>query len=86
ILHWESQAGTTRASAIGQNYIHFQERGYTILFFARLEKTIAGETAPFLFLGPAKTLVSYEQDRPIKMVWELEHTMPAELYEAARSV
>lgn len=86
VLHWESQAGTTRESATGQNYIHFQERGYTILFFARLEKTVDGETAPFLFLGPAQSLLSYEQDRPIKMVWELEHSMPAELYEAARTV
>jgi len=86
LLHWESQAGTTRASATGQNYIHFQERGYTILFFARLEKAVDGETAPFLFLGPARSLKSYEQDRPIKMVWELEHAMPAELYEAARTV
>ncbi|MEC5128252.1 DUF3427 domain-containing protein [Verrucomicrobiales bacterium BCK34] len=86
LLHWESQAGATRKSVTGQNYIHFQEREYTILFFARLEKSIGGETAPFLFLGPARSLQSYEQDRPIKMVWELEHPMPAELYEAARTV
>ena len=86
LLHWESQAGTTRESATGQNYIHFQEREYTILFFARLEKSIEGETAPFLFLGAAKSLQSYEDDRPIKMLWELEHPMPAELYEAARTV
>lgn len=86
VLHWETQAGTTRESTTGQNYIHFQERGYTILFFARLEKAIYGETGPFLFLGPASSLRSYKQDRPIKMVWELEHAMPAELYEAARTV
>lgn len=85
LLHWESQANTTRASKTGQNYLHFQERGYTILFFARLEKHIEGETAPFLFLGPAKALHSAEHDRPIRMIWELEHPIPAELFEQARA-
>ncbi|XKE46203.1 DUF3427 domain-containing protein [Halomonas organivorans] len=84
LLHWESQSNTTQASGTGQNYLHFEERGYTILFFARLTKRIDGETAPFLFLGPAKALRSYQGDRPIAMTWELEYPMPAELFEAAR--
>ncbi len=85
LLHWESQSNTSQASATGQNYLHFVERGYTILFFARLTKRIEDKaTAPFLFLGPAKALRSYEGDRPIAMTWELEYPMPAELFEAAR--
>ncbi|MGV3533718.1 MAG: DUF3427 domain-containing protein [Chthoniobacteraceae bacterium] len=83
-LHWESQAATTRASRTGQNYLRFQELGYTILTFARMEKRIEGETAPFVFLGPATRLISAEGDRPISMVWELSHPVPAELFEAAR--
>jgi len=85
-LHWESQAGTTRASGTGQNYLHFRERGYTILFFARLQKREDGETSPFLFLGPAADLISAESDRPIKMIWDLAHPIPAGLFEAARPV
>tara|TARA_R110002096_G_scaffold238581_1_gene430089 strand:+ start:2143 stop:5271 length:3129 start_codon:yes stop_codon:yes gene_type:complete len=85
LFHWESQANTTRASRTGQNYLHFRDRRYTILFFARLEKQVDGETAPFLFLGPACKLCSAERDRPIRMVWELEHPMPAELFEQARA-
>jgi hypothetical protein len=84
LLHWESQSNTTQASSTGQNYLHFGDRGYTILFFARLTKRIEGETAPFIFLGPAKALNGYEGDRPIAMIWELEHPMPAELFEEAR--
>ncbi|TFH85955.1 DUF3427 domain-containing protein [Billgrantia azerbaijanica] len=84
LLHWESQSNTTQASATGQNYLHHKERGYTILFFARLTKRIEGETAPFIFLGPAKALKSYQGDRPIAMTWELEYPMPAELFEEAR--
>jgi superfamily II DNA or RNA helicase/HKD family nuclease len=82
-LHWESESGTTRESVTGQNYLHFKERGYTILFFARLEKRIEDETAPFLFLGPARELVSAEGDRPISMDWDLEHPIPAALFEDA---
>lgn len=85
VLHWESQSNTARGHTTGQNYLHFQERGYTILFFARLEKRIDGETAPYLFLGPAKSLLSCEGERPIQMLWELEHPMPAELFEEART-
>ncbi len=86
ILHWESQSNTTQESMTGKNYTEFQTRGYTILFFARLEKRIDGETAPYVFLGPAKNLVSSESDRPIKMIWELEHPMPWEMFESARAV
>ena len=86
VLHWESQSNTAQSHTDGQNYIHFRERGYTILFFARLEKKVAGETAPYIFLGPAKNLLSYQGDRPIQMHWELEHSMPAELFEMARAV
>jgi superfamily II DNA or RNA helicase len=84
LLHWESQSNTTRASSTGQNYIHFKDRGYTILFFARVDRRIDDETAPFHFLGPAKNLVSYDGDRPISMVWELEYPMPAAMFEQVR--
>ena len=86
VLHWESQAGTTQNSKAGQNYINFLERGYKILFFARLEKREDKETSPFIFLGPAAELISYEGNRPISMVWRLEFDAPAELFEMARAV
>jgi superfamily II DNA or RNA helicase len=85
-IHWESQSNTSQSSPTGQNYLHFKERGYTILFFARLEKRDAGETCPFVFLGPAKDLLNYEGNRPISMTWVLDYPIPAELFEAARSV
>jgi hypothetical protein len=84
-LHWESQSGTARTHATGQNYIHFRERGYSILFFARVEKRAGEESAPYLFLGPAKDLLSHKGDRPIQMLWELVHAMPADLYEQSRT-
>ncbi len=86
-LHWETQASTTQLSGPGQNYIHFKERGYTILFFARInKKTPCGETSPFLYLGPASDLISYENNRPISMTWKLKEAVPAAFYEMARIV
>ena len=86
VLHWESQAGTTQNSKTGQNYLNFSTRGYKILFFARLEKREDKETSPFIFLGPAAELISYDGNRPISMVWRLEFDAPAELFEMARAV
>lgn len=82
-LHWESQSTISQRSTTGQNYLYFRERGYTILFFARLERQIDGETAPFTYLGPAKALLSAEEERPMRMVWELEYPIPAGLLEEA---
>ena len=83
-LHWESQSTATQSTPTGQNYIHFKDSGYTILFFARLEKQIHGAAAPFVYLGPASNLLSYEGNRPIRMIWQLAYPMPAALFKDAR--
>lgn len=83
LLHWESQANTAQHHADGQNLIHHQNRGYTILLFARGQKKRNGITAPFTCLGPVH-LVSFESERPIKMVWKLDHPMPVEMFEDNR--
>lgn len=43
------------------------DRGYTILVFARDQKKRNGVTRPFTYLGPVD-MVSYESERPIKIV------------------
>ncbi|NLB55122.1 MAG: DUF3427 domain-containing protein, partial [Lentisphaerae bacterium] len=86
LLHWQSQSTATRDSVSGQNYLHFKERDYTILFFARIYDSVGHETAPFVFLGPAEELVSATGDRPINMVWRLKYAMPAALLEEAKPV
>jgi superfamily II DNA or RNA helicase/HKD family nuclease len=82
-LHWESQSNTSQQSNAGQNLINHQKRGYTILVFARDQKKRNGYTVPFVYLGPAEQ-VSYERERPIKMVWRLRHPMPVEMFEKNR--
>jgi superfamily II DNA or RNA helicase/HKD family nuclease len=83
LMHWESQANTAQHHTDGQNLIHHQERGYTILVFARDQKRRNNATVPFTYLGPVD-MVSYESDRPIKMVWRLRHAMPVEMFEDNR--
>ena len=83
LLHWESQSGTSQESAAGQNLIDHMARGYTILIFARDQKKRNGCTVPFVYLGPAER-VSYESERPIKMVWKLQYSMPVEMFEENR--
>ena len=83
LMHWESQANTAQHHMDGQNLIHHQERGYTILVFARDQKKRNNVTVPFTYLGPVE-MVSYESERPIKMVWRLRHPMPVEMFEDNR--
>lgn len=83
LMHWESQANTAQHHTDGQNLIHHGERGYTILVFARGQKKRNNVTVPFTYLGPVD-MVSYESDRPIKMVWQLRHPMPVEMFENNR--
>ena len=83
LMHWESQANTAQHHTDGQNLIHHHERGYTILVFARDQKKRNNVTVPFTYLGPVD-MVSYESERPIKVVWRLRHPMPVEMFEDNR--
>lgn len=77
------QSNTTQASEAGQNLIHHASRGYRILVFAREVKKRNGVPVPFTFLGPAER-ISFEDEKPIKMVWRSRHGMPAEMFEGNR--
>ena len=58
-------------------------RGYTVLVFVRGQKRRNNVTVPFTYLGPVDR-VSYESERPIKMVWRLRYAMPVEMFEDNR--
>lgn len=82
-LHWESQSNTSQETPTGQNYIHHQERGYTILFFARIRRNNGKLTSNFTFIGDGK-FIKAQGDRPIAIEWELLHPMPAEFYHESK--
>jgi hypothetical protein len=83
LLHWESQSNTPQKSDVGQNLINHEAKGYTILIFARGQKKHNSSTVPFTYLGPAQ-LVSYQSERPIRIVWRLHYPMPVEMFEENR--
>jgi len=82
---------TTQHSDTGQNFIGHQQRGYTPLEKkeeppsapVRDVKKRGGCTVPFTYQGPAD-LVSYEGDRPIRVVWRLRQAMPVGVFEGNR--
>lgn len=55
----------------------------TVLVFARGQKKRNNVTVPFTYLGPVE-MVSFESERPIKMVWRLRYSMPVEMFEDNR--
>ena len=83
LLHWESQSNTAQHTETGQNLINHAQRGYTILIFARDITERNKCTVPFTYLGPSER-VSFESERPIKIVWRLRYLMPVEMFEGNR--
>jgi superfamily II DNA or RNA helicase len=83
LMHWESQSNTARTSEAGRNLTQHADLGHTILVFARDQKKRNGCAVPFSFLGPAR-IVSYERDRPIRVVWRLKYPMPVQVFEDNR--
>jgi superfamily II DNA or RNA helicase/HKD family nuclease len=79
LFHWESQSTTTLASPTGQRYL---SGASTVLLFVREQPLDEFGTAPYVFLGPARYL-THAGERPIAITWELEHPMPAEVFNAA---
>lgn len=81
LFHWESQSAAHPGTKTGRRYIEHQKRGGSVVLFVRQSKRDArGFTAPYTCLGLAR-YVRHEGARPMKILWELEHPMPAELYE-----
>ncbi|MEI7986854.1 MAG: DUF3427 domain-containing protein [Armatimonadota bacterium] len=72
LLHWESQSQTTEASPTGQRLVNGYGRH---LFFVRESRSDNGRVSPFMCLGFGKP-VSHEGEKPIQLVWELDHSVP----------
>ncbi len=75
LIHWESQSGTRADSETGQRYQQHEANGTTVVPFARLTT----DDRAFWLLGPA-TYVSHEGERPMGIMWRLDHPLPGDLY------
>jgi superfamily II DNA or RNA helicase/HKD family nuclease len=75
LIHWESQSGTSAASATGQRYQNHEAMGRSILLFARN----SADDRAFWFLGRA-TYVSHVGERPMAVTWRLHTPLPGDIF------
>ncbi len=79
-FHWESQSVTRADSETGRRYQEHAQRGWRVLLFMRQSKRDErGETMAYLFAGPVR-YVSHESEKPMRIIWELEHPLPPEFF------
>jgi len=86
LFHWQSQSTTGDDTPVGQRYIKHESMNYTPLLFIRKRKKINSElTFPYLFAGPLKYR-KHSGSKPMSIIWELEHTLPAKSLSWARRI
>ena len=79
-FHWESQNTAHPGSPTGRRYL---AKTSTVLLFVReTQEQPNGVAEPYWFLGPV-TLESASGERPMQIVWRLDHPMPGHLYQRA---
>ncbi|GAC1361434.1 MAG: DEAD/DEAH box helicase [Actinomycetota bacterium] len=85
LFHWESQSTTTSRSPTGQRYMHHAQEGTTVHLFVRESKESDGLLGPSAYLdaGPMRYL-RHEGERPMCIVWRLEHALPGEVFHLAK--
>ena len=85
LFQWESQNNTTERSPTGQRYINHREMGTSVHLFVRESKTADGPlgTPPYLYAGPM-TYLSHTGERPMRILWQLDYALPADVFHAAR--
>jgi superfamily II DNA or RNA helicase/HKD family nuclease len=85
VFQWESQSTTAERSPTGQRYINHRALGSTVHLFVRESKMSDGTlgTPPYLYAGPM-SYISHTGERPMRILWSLEHPLPAGTFRAAR--
>jgi hypothetical protein len=87
IFQWESQSTTSESSPTAQRYINHVKTGSTFHLFVRDHRTEKENsvTMAYRYLGPA-TYISHTGSRPLKINWNLQYAIPAELFVKLRTI
>jgi superfamily II DNA or RNA helicase/HKD family nuclease len=85
LFQWESQNSAHSGTGAGERYSHHRDRGSSVHLFFRETKEADGDLGapPYIYAGPA-TYVSHTGDRPMRIIWKLDHELPADVFHAAR--
>jgi superfamily II DNA or RNA helicase/diadenosine tetraphosphate (Ap4A) HIT family hydrolase/HKD family nuclease len=81
-FQWMSQNKTTQNSKAGMAIFNHVKDGTEIHLFVRKDKkTTGGKAAPFVYCGDVE-FRSWEDERPIRVMWELKNELPEALQQA----
>jgi hypothetical protein len=84
VFQWESQSTTSAASPTGRRYAEHVARGDSVHLFLRRTKVGDGDLGapPYLYAGPM-TYLDHSGDRPMRVRWQLDVPLPADVYHDA---
>lgn len=85
LFHWQSQNRTSESSKVGIRYQQAKKGKGNVLLFVRARRKDEYGTEYYTFLGPAY-YVSHEGSKPMSIVWELEHPIPARLIQMTSAI
>lgn len=85
LFQWESQSTTSDTSPTARRYIEHWAREQSVHLFLREHNLGDGALGPppFLYAGPM-TYVEHSGTRPVRFVWRLAHSLPAEVFRTAK--
>ncbi|MGB2567659.1 DUF3427 domain-containing protein [Micromonospora citrea] len=87
LFQWESQSTTSAASATGQRYVNHETQGSTVHLFVRETRIPERDLgAPAYLYAGRMVYRSHSGERPMRIIWELETPLPADMYAAARAI
>ncbi|WP_412540792.1 DUF3427 domain-containing protein [Longispora sp. K20-0274] len=85
LFQWESQSTLRAAAPTARRYIEHEARGSSVHLFLRHNGRKDGNLGapPFLYAG-RMSYVSHENERPVRILWRLEHALPADVFHFAK--
>ncbi|MET8040165.1 DUF3427 domain-containing protein [Micromonospora sp. NPDC005215] len=84
LFQWESQSTTSAASVTGQRYTSGHSTVHLFVRETRIADRDLGAPA-YLYAG-AMTYESHTGGRPMRILWRLDHALPADVYATARTI
>jgi superfamily II DNA or RNA helicase len=83
LFQWESQNATRADSPTGRRYRNHRDMSTSVHLFLRESKDGVLGTAPYLYAGPMEYR-SHTGERPMRILWELQHALPADVFATAK--
>jgi len=74
-FHWQSQNAAGPSTAAGRRYLESDINGWKFQLFVRTD-----QQSPYVACGPVR-LVESHGEKPMNIVWELEHSLTARLFQ-----